>query len=206
MGTAYDARSRRRAVVRRYTAAVSAVVIASLLAPAFLVPAASAAEQSGPEVHYADVGFDPDDRPVDETSCCQQDPDIRWTNRKVWIDRRERAWLTITFQAYEIFTGYWSVIARLDSRGGPRADYRMPVRDGGSLVECSITSIRSSVTRQGTARQALSDGRPATCRVPLSFIRRDKRIRWRLVSPPEVPGEGSEPGIYEYAPDSGWYV
>ena len=171
-----------------------------------IAPPMTATVARGREIEYVDVGHDPNDRNYDETSCCQQDPDIRWTTRKLWVDERDRAWLTIKFQAYEIFTGYWSVIARLDSRGGPRADYRLQVRDDGSVVTCSITSRRTSDVRRGQARQGLSSGRPATCRVPLGFVHRDKRIRWRLFSPAEVPGEGSEPSSDEYAPDRGWYA
>jgi hypothetical protein len=171
-----------------------------------VAPPASAANERAPEIQYVDVGYDPDDRNYDETSCCQQDPDIRWTSRKLWVDGRDRGWLTIKFQAYETFIGYWSVITWLDTRGGPGADYRLMVRDDATRVRCWIRSRRSSAIQRGQARQGLHSGSPATCRVPLGFVRRDKRIRWRLSSPAEVPGEGSQPSSDEYAPDVGWYV
>ncbi|MEX2405751.1 MAG: hypothetical protein WD834_00290 [Actinomycetota bacterium] len=182
------------------------IVFAGALMLLGVAPPVTASEARGPEIQYVDVGYDPDDRNYDETSCCQQDPDIRWTSRKLWVDGRDRTWLTIKFQAYETFIGYWSVIAWLDTRGGPGADYRMMVRDDGTRVRCWIRSRRSSAVRRGQVRQGLFSGLPATCRVPLQFVRRDKRIRWRLVSPAEVPGEGSEPSTDEYAPDNGWYV
>jgi hypothetical protein len=162
---------------------------------------ASAATELGPAAQYADMGFDPDDRPIDETSCCQQDPDIRSTKRKVWVDADGRSWLVVRFRSFEPLIGYWTVVARLDSRGDSRADYRMTFSDSGdSRVRCEIRS-RSSPPERGRGILE-SDG--GGCRVPLGMVRPTKVIRWRLFSPAGV--EGSEPRIDEYAPDHGWYV
>lgn len=200
----------KEAVVSGRTAAVSAVAIASLLAPLVGALAVSAADPSGPEIRYEDVRFDPDDRPVDETSCCQQDPDIRATRRKVWVDARGHLQLSIGFRAFELLVGYWTVIAQLDSSGDSGADYRITIWDDGTRQRCRINARSWSSAEPGFIRPLgpdapiFPDG--VACKIPLNLIDRDKRIRWRLVSPPEVPGEGSEPGVYEHAPDSGWYV
>jgi hypothetical protein len=191
----------RTRTARRWT-----IVFAGALISLGVALPVTAAEERGPEIQYVDVGFDPDDRPYDETSCCQQDPDIRTTTRKLWVDGRERAWLTIKFQAYETFIGYWSVIARLDSRGGPRADYRMTIRDDASRVRCWIASRRSSAVRRGTSaprpvqREACDLPGAARVRAP------GQADQVEVVLTGRGPGEGSEPSTEEYAPDDGGYV
>lgn len=169
------------------------------------LPAALAGE---PQVRYEDTGYDPDDRPIDETSCCQQDPDIRASTRKIWVDRLGHGLLTINFRAFEYLRGYWTVIARLDSRGGPRADYRMKLYErGDGPIFCWTISRRSSSRQHGEARwlpNSAASAVGAACDVPLRFIRRDKRIRWWLFSP--LGFEGKESRIDEFAPDRGWYV
>jgi hypothetical protein len=177
---------------------LAAVCLVAAFAPA---PIASAADELGPLVRYADVGFDPDDRPIDETSCCQQDPDIRSTKRKVWVDAEGRSWLLVRFHSYEPLIGYWTVVARLDSRGDSRADYRLSFSDpGDSRVRCEIRS-RSSPPERG---RGILENDGGGCRVPLQMVRPTKVIRWRLFSP--AGSEGSEPRIDEYAPDQGWYA
>lgn len=148
---------------------------------------------------YVDKGLDPDDRPIDRTSCCQQDPDIRSSTRRVWEDKAGRRWLSVNFRAYEVLSGYWSVIARLDSRGGKFAEYRMTIYDDGvGQAGCYL----GSRNRFGTYRVRLqADG--ARCRVPLRWVAPSKHIRWKLFSPKGF--EGTSVRIDEYAPDRGWY-
>jgi hypothetical protein len=151
---------------------------------------------------YKATRLDPDDRPVDESSCCQQDPDIRSSTRKVWVDASARAWLSVTFRTYEALLGYWTVYVKLDTRGGPYAEWRMRIRDTGTgLAGCSIRKPR--VSRRGYYAPLVSES-GATCRVPLWLIQPNKRIRWKLFSPRGVEGTGRR--VDEFAPDAGWYA
>lgn len=154
---------------------------------------------SGSAFGYLDKGLDPDDRPIDRTSCCQQDPDIRSSTRRIWEDGAGTRWLSVDFRAFEVLSGYWSVIARLDSRGGRFADYRMTIYDDGvGQAGCYL----GSHNRFGTYRVPLqADG--ARCRVPLRWVAPSKHIRWKLFSPKGLEGTGVR--IREYAPDRGWY-
>lgn len=164
------------------------------------VPAV-AAGPAAPQVRYTDTGLDPDDIPVDESSCCQQDPDIRASTRKVWIDDQDRKWLTVSFETYENLIGYWNVRVRLDTRAGPRADAKMWIFDTGT-DEAGCTFRRDGSTMEdGRYLQVQVD--KVRCRVPLRWAEPRKRIRWKLFS--AGGGEGTGPVVDEYAPDSGWY-
>jgi len=152
---------------------------------------------------YRSTGFDPNDRPVDKSSCCQQDPDLRSTTRKVWVDKNERAWLSITFRAYERLIGYWTVFVKLDTRGGQFADWRMRIRDpANGRPGCGV---RKPHAREGHHAYYSSprDGSRATCRVPMWLLEPNKRIRWKLFSPRGSEGTGRR--VNEFAPDRGWY-
>jgi hypothetical protein len=153
---------------------------------------------------YVDTGYDPDDIPVDEGSCCQRDPDIRSTTRKVATGTNGRS-LFITFRTYERLLGYWAVRVRLDTRGGPDADAHMALRDSGvGPTRCGVRFLAWGPRRQGTLHLPRG-GHRATCRVPLRWVHPSKRIRWKLLSP--AGAEGTEPGVDEYAPDDrSWYV
>lgn len=175
------------------------VVLLVVVAMANVLGAASAAAFG-----YKTTGLDPDDRPVDKTSCCQQDPDISSSTRKVWVDARDRAWLSVTFRTYEPLIGYWTVYVKLDARGGPSAEWRMRIRDTGTGPSgCGIRKPRASEGRHGHYT-SLSTQSGATCRVPLWLIQPNKRIRWKLFSPRGVEGTGRR--VDESAPDFGWYV
>jgi len=153
---------------------------------------------------YKSTGRDPDDRPIDRTSCCQQDPDIRSTTRKVWVDAKARAWLSVTFRTYEPLIGYWTVYVKLDTRGGQYAEWRMRIRDTGTgRAGCSLRKPGAGEARRGSYT-ALASGSGATCRVPLWLIQPNKHIRWKLFSPHGFEGSGRR--VDEYAPDVGWYV
>ena len=181
-------------------------VILALAATAVLIlPASAAATVRGTDVRYVDVGFDPDDRPVDQGSCCQQDPDIRSTRRKVWVDTHDRRWLSVAFRSYEPLLAYWTVIVRLDTRAGPRVDARMAIFDPGTSPPGCWVRFRSMGPRREGGYHAPVFGDRATCRVPLRWVHPDKQIRWKLFSPAGL--EGTEAGVDEYAPnDRGWYA
>jgi hypothetical protein len=164
-----------------------------------MIQPASGANQAVPHIRYRDSGFDPDDVPIDHTSCCQQDPDVRSTTRTVWVDRHERRGLTVSFGTYDPLDDYWRVVVFLDTRGGPRYDATMMMLDPGT-GPCSFRWRGS--TRRVAHLRVTSDHE--FCRVPLGWARAAKRIRWRLFS--RGGGEGTGPAIDEHAPDSGWYV
>lgn len=176
------------------------VILASVATAVLILPASAEATVRGPDVLYVDVGLDPDDVPIDEGSCCQQDPDIRSTKRRVFVD--EGRWLFVNFRAYEQLLGYWKVVVRLDTRGGRRSDARMRIFDNGAGRAGCAVRFRSEPRRKGEYR-ASSAGDRASCRVPLRWVNPNKRIRWRLFSPAGL--EGTEPGVDEFAPDRGWY-
>jgi hypothetical protein len=141
---------------------------------------------------YRDVGYDPDDRPV------ELDPDIRSTTRFVGKLHNKRV-LAIAVRAYEDFGLWWRIDVRLDARTGPRADYVMRLwnRDTGGLG-CDLRRIGESDTGRGVFRQS---GRKVSCQVFIERVKATKRIRWKLVSP-----SGHSGGISEYAPNGGgWY-
>jgi hypothetical protein len=148
---------------------------------------------------YVDTGLDPDDRPIDRTSCCQQDPDIRSSTRRVWEGKAGMHWLSVNFRAFEPLSGYWSVTVGLDSRGGRFVDHRMHFGDDGlGQTSCFLGSGK----RLGIYH-APRFGDRASCRVPLRWVAPSKRIRWKLFSPKGFEGTGVR--IDEYAPDRGWY-
>lgn len=187
--------------IRAGTVMLAAV---ALTTTALILPA-SAATQLRRDPVYIDTGYDPNDIPVDEGSCCQQDPDVRSTTRKVATNAKGGRSLFITFRAYERLEGYWTVRVFLDTRGGPHTDAKMRLADSGvGPTRCGVRFLAQGPRRQGLLDLPRSGDR-ATCRVPLRWVHPTKLIRWRLVSPAGL--EGTEPGIDEYAPDDrGWYA
>jgi hypothetical protein len=184
---------------------VTVMLAGVALSTAVLPLPASATAPMRRDPVYKDTGYDPDDVPIDEGSCCQQDPDVRSTTRKVATTTKGGRSLYITFRTYEALQGYWTVHVFLDSRGGPHTDAKMRLHDSGvGPTRCGVRFLAEGPRRQGTLILPRFGDR-ATCRVPLRWVHPRKRIRWRLVSPAGV--EGSEPGVDEYAPDDrGWYV
>jgi len=184
-----------RAISSTLRFVVTVLLLMSIIALA--VPAASA-------FGYRDIGYDPDDIPRDPTSCCQQDPDIRSTTRKVRAAGDGRAWLSITVRIFEEFLGYWDMRVQLDSRGGSRVDYKMKIWDTGTgEAGCTVRRRGRSRATSGLLRLTTFTDE-VTCVVPFRIVRANKRIRWRVHS---IPGrEGSGPRIHEHAPRRhGWY-
>jgi hypothetical protein len=177
-------------------------VVAAMATAALTLPASATTVRSDPL--YKDTGYDPDDIPIDEGSCCQQDPDVHSTTRKVATSPRGKS-LFITVRAYESLEGYWTFQVRLDTRGGPRSDAKMRLHDpGDGPTRCGVRFLAWGPRRQGKLLLPMFSDR-ATCRVPLRWVHPGKRIRWKLFSP--AGAEGTEPGVDEYAPDDrGWYV
>jgi hypothetical protein len=150
-----------------------------------------------PAFGYRDVGLDPDDRrPIG------YDPDLRSTARKVWASPDGQRFLTIQFSAYEDLGVYWGVFVYLDSRAGVHRDYVM------SLSNADNGGKGCEIRERGHSWDAAKDGKffqgvaVAKCRIPLKWVHRTKRIRWRLVSP-----SGYVHGNVDIAPnDRGWYA
>jgi hypothetical protein len=175
------------------------VVVALALVVAAFLKGMAQAGGTARTVRYTDSGFDPNDVPIDPTSCCQQDPDIRSSTRRVWADGRGRRWLTVSFGTYDLLDDYWTVRVLLDTRGGPRYDATMSISDAPPAA-CSFR-WRGSTRRDARVRLTTADH--AFCRVPLGWAMTTKRIRWRLFS--RGGGEGTGPAVDEHAPDMGWY-
>jgi hypothetical protein len=192
-----------RKQVSRARRAVVAVVAAALATAALTLPATATTVVRKDQL-YKDTGYDPNDVQIDEGSCCQQDPDIRSTTRKVAEGSRGRS-LFITFRTYEPLQGYWTVRVWLDTRGGRASDAKMRLHDSGlGRVRCGVRFLAEGPRRQGRLLLPTSGDR-ATCRVPLRWVHPSKRIRWKLFSAAGV--EGTEPGVDDYAPDDRrWYV
>jgi hypothetical protein len=176
---------------------ILAAVCLSLVLP---VPAANPMPRV--DILYADTGFDPDDVPDDQgAESSQRDPDVRSTTRKASARPTGGRSLSIVVRTFERFYGYWTIVVRLDSRGGPHADVRMRLSDDGAgTASCRVRSLSSGVSREGTLRLA-SSGDRAVCRTPLRWLRPNKRIGWKLLS------RAARSGVDEYAPDDHtWYV
>jgi hypothetical protein len=147
---------------------ILAVVAAAVATSALTLPA-SAATPMRRNPLYVDTGYDPDDIPIDEGSCCQQDPDVNSTTRKVTTSTKGRS-LFITFRTYERLLGYWTVRVRLDTRGGPHTDAKMRLADSGvGPTRCGVRFLAEGPRRQGSLRLPRS-GHRATCRVPLRWV------------------------------------
>lgn len=183
-----------------------ATLAAVALATTTLTMPASATARVGRDAVYKDTGYDPDDVPIDAGSCCQQDPDVRSTTRKVATNTNGGRSLFITLRTFEALLGYWTVQVFLDTRGGPHVDAKMRLHDSGlGPTRCGVRFLAEGPRREGELVLPLLGSR-ATCRVPLRWVHPTKRIRWRLISP-EGFEAGTEPGVDEYAPDDrGWYV
>lgn len=174
--------------------------VLALASLAVFVPSSHA----GPprQILYVDARADPNDRPIDHSSCCQQDPDIRTSTRTVLVDADGRRWLSIRFRAYEILQTYWKVVVHLDARGSVREEGRMVIADLLGDLVCAYRA-RGAEDRRGQGVFPLQ-GDGATCRIPLAWLAPTKEIRWRLFSPAFDAGTAG-PRMDERAPDHGWY-
>lgn len=117
---------------------------------------------------------------VDEPNCDPSSaPCLGWDIRTVTVKIRDadngRAYLTITLRSYTAQGGFASGVA-LDTRGGPRADYRGYLDQarlaeetigGPGRARCGFRAARpDSHIRLGAFRH-FNEGSVATCRVPL---------------------------------------
>jgi hypothetical protein len=135
--------------------------------------------------------------------------DIRTVTLKIWVAHDGRSYLTITLRSFSPQGGFASGVA-LDSRGGPRADYRaylnqprraeeMPMGPGHS--RCGVRVARpESTIRHGSFRR-LHDGSVATCRLPLRWVKPTRSIRWRVWTDDLFPQPFP---TLDRSPDSGW--
>ena len=176
-------------------------LIFATLFVSLILPASAASSLTQSDLVYIDTGFDADDIPDEQgADDFQRDPDIRSTTRKVTVEDAGGRSLSVVVKTYEAFLGYWRIVARLDSRGGPRADARMTLSDDGAgTFGCRVRFLSSREAHRGTLRLELLGDR-AVCHAPLRWVHPNKRIRWNLFS------RAAGNGIDEYAPsDHTWY-
>ena len=179
-------------------------LIFATLFVSLILPASAATSLTQADLVYKDTGFDADDIPRDQgEEMGVRDPDIRSTTRKITLEDAGGRTLSIAVTTYEYFYGYWRIVVRLDSRGGPRADARMIIRDdGGGFERCRVRFLSSGEAHLGELR---FPGEPPSyervvCGAPLRWVHPNKRIRWTLIS------RAAGNGIDEYAPsDHTWY-
>jgi hypothetical protein len=151
--------------------------------------------QAGPAFAYRDVGTDPEDSGGGFL-------DFRRSVRATRTGHEGRRWLSIRFVSYGEYEFIWRVRVSLDSRGGPRSDYKMVLWDfDNSGRGCAVHPRpgRPGERVSGTyGVGGLQHG--ARCRVPLGAVHASKRIRWRLVS---IDENRTRPRIVDHAPDGG---
>jgi hypothetical protein len=101
----------------------------------------------------------------------------------------------------------WHVTLRVDSRGGPRADFKLLASEDLGTSQCSGTRRGGEEIelRCGHRVAAFVGDWKAWWSIRRSVLDPTKRIRWRVVS--DYPGE-PVPGVPEkdWAPDAGWYA
>lgn len=151
---------------------------------------------------------------VDEPNCDPSSaPCLGWDIRTVTVKIRDadngRAYLTITLRSYTAQGGFASGVA-LDTRGGPRADYRGYLDQarlaeetigGPGRARCGFRAARpDSHIRLGAFRH-FNEGSVATCRVPLRWVRPTRSIRWRVWTEDLFPQPAP---TLDRSPDSGW--
>ena len=175
------------------------LIFAGVLVSLFL-PASTATSLTPSNLVYIDTGFDADDIPDEQgAEDFQRDPDIRSTTRKVLVEDAGGRSLSLVVHIYRYFVGYWRIVVRLDSRGGPHADARMTLSDDGAgTARCRVRFRSSGEAHRGNLR--LESDR-AVCHAPLRWVHPNKRIRWKLFS------RAAGNGIDEFAPnDHTWYA
>ena len=148
--------------------------------------------QAGAAYAYSDKGTDPEDAGGGFL-------DFRSSVRRVRTDEQGRRWLRIKFISYGPYRYVWRVRVFLDSRGGPRYDYKMNMWDfDQSGRGCDV---RPRAGRPGKLVSGMywTDFKYwATCRVRLGAVHPTKRIRWRLVS---IEENRSDPRVVDHAPN-----
>jgi hypothetical protein len=141
----------------------------------------------GASALYRDTGFDPNDVTTPN--------DLRATTRSVVATERRHMLriVLLGYQAWPHYPDYFQALVRLDARGGPRSDVTLKFfsgQDVGCLLDHDQVAIHAS-----------RHGARFVCRVPMSMMHANKRIRWRVIT---TYHHGSHPDV---APnDRGWYV
>jgi hypothetical protein len=152
---------------------------------------------------------------VDEPNC---DPSVApclgWDIRTVTVKIRDadngRAYLTLTLRSYTAQGGFASGIA-LDTRGGPRADYREYLDQarlaeetigGPGRARCGVRPARPDSHIWLGAFRRFNDGSVATCRVPLRWVKPTRSIRWHVWTEDLFPQPYK---TLDVSPDRGWW-
>lgn len=181
-----------------------AIVAAAIIVLGLLPSTASA------EVRWLRREFDPRDLPSCGPDCLPVPGwDVRSVTLRIRLADNGRRYLTITLRSYDPQGGFASGIA-LDTKGGPRADFRAYLDQartadelpaGPGRARCGVRPARpESDIRRGAFRH-FNDGSVATCRLPLRWVEPTRSIRWHVWTRDLFPQPWP---TLDRAPDRGW--
>jgi len=188
-------------VLRRFGAIGSMVAILGLL------PTTASAELRwvGREVDARDLTIIPG---CPATSPCYG-WDIRSVTLKIRDARNGRRYLTITLRSFTPQGGFASGVA-LDTRGGPRADYRAyldqartaeETAGGPGPARCGVRAARPDSNIRHGSFGRFRKGSVATCRLPLRWVTPTHSIRWHVWTEDLFPQPFP---TLDRSPESGW--
>jgi hypothetical protein len=168
-----------------------AVVLIGVVVP---VSARATTTTSAGQVDYYAHGWDADD----DTRWA---PDVRRSLREVVTTPAHR-WLVVRVTSFEPWGDWWRMHVDLDSRNGPKADFRLEMHNGDMdwPAGCSVKRIGSGTHGRTTRGRFHQEGNSVGCKIPVVRVHPDKHIRWRIATWSLNSGQGSD-----RAPDRGWY-
>ena len=137
--------------------------------------------------------------------------DIRTVTLKIRDADNGRAYLVITLRSFTPHGGGFASGVALDTRGGPRADFRgyldqarraedTPAGPGRS--RCGVRAAHPDSNIRLGAFKRLKQGSVATCRLPLGWVRPTRSIRWHVWTDDLFPQPYR---TLDVSPDRGWW-
>ena len=131
--------------------------------------------------------------------------DVWWsTKAKIHVTRTDHR---LRFKVYGFLGPDWSVELFADSRGGPRADYKLWAFEDLGTSECGGRRLFGSKIDVTCFSDVVSVAAEWKLRWGMrrAVLRPTKPVRWRVIT--DFPGNPA-PGVPERdkAPNSGWYV
>ena len=125
-----------------------------------------------------------------------------WTSRRVLVHvtrHHHRVKIVVRGNLY----ADWELDAFVDSRGGPRGDFRLWAYQSLGTSGCGARELFGPPI-MATCEPGTSYETTVWWSIRRSLLRPDKTIRWRIVT--RYPGANPYPGPPEdTAPDTGWY-
>jgi hypothetical protein len=124
-----------------------------------------------------------------------------WRTRKIPLHRRPPR---VLFKLYALLGPDWEVSVFVDSRGGPRADYRLWNFEDLGTSGCGGRRLfgREIDLRCGRRLIGVSATGTLWWDVPRAELNPGKRIRWRIHTHYQGAPDNRDDDL---APDSGWY-